>query len=96
LPQALQELVALTSSFENMERSFERVHAVVLEKAMTAVFTVCVLLEVAGCSVPTGKVGSLLSGGLIPIYNVIIFVKVTTGSGSWIIVYSFIKHRGLL
>jgi len=62
-------LVALTSSFENMERSFERVHAVVLEKAMTAVFTVCVLLEVAGCSVPTGKVGSLLSGGLIPIYN---------------------------
>jgi len=87
-------LVALTSSFENMERSFERVRAVTLEKLMTAVFTVCVLLQVAGCSVPTGKVGNFLSGGLIPVYNVIIFVKVTTGS--WIIVYSFIKHRGLL
>ncbi|MDI6862569.1 MAG: MnhB domain-containing protein [Pseudothermotoga sp.] len=36
----------------------------------------------------------LLSAGYIPIYNILIFAKVTFGS--WAILRSFIRHRGIL
>jgi len=39
-----------------------------------------------------GEAGSLLSGGMIPILNVLIAVKVLVGS--WLILLSFVRHRG--
>ena len=39
-----------------------------------------------------GRAGTLLSGGTIPIHNVLIGVKVFIGT--WVIIYSFIRHRG--
>jgi multicomponent Na+:H+ antiporter subunit B len=36
----------------------------------------------------------LLSAGYIPIYNILIFAKVTLGS--WSILRTFIRHRGIL
>ena len=41
---------------------------------------------------PLGQAGALLSGGTIPIYNVLIGIKVFIGT--WVIIYSFIRHRG--
>lgn len=41
---------------------------------------------------PLGRVGTLLSGGTIPIYNVLIGIKVFIGT--WVVIYSFIRHRG--
>ena len=41
---------------------------------------------------PPGQVGTLLSGGTIPIYNVLIGIKVFIGT--WVVIYSFIHHRG--
>ena len=39
-----------------------------------------------------GHEGALISGGTIPIHNVLIGVKVFIGT--WVIIYSFIRHRG--
>ncbi|HHR84743.1 MAG TPA: cation:proton antiporter [Candidatus Acetothermia bacterium] len=41
---------------------------------------------------PSGRVGKLLSGGTIPIYNGLIGIKVFIGT--WVVIYSFIRHRG--
>lgn len=39
-----------------------------------------------------GRLGSLLSGGSILIYNALIGIKVFIGT--WVIIYAFIRHRG--
>jgi len=41
---------------------------------------------------PPGQEGTLLSGGTIPVHNVLIGIKVFIGT--WVIIYSFIRHRG--
>ncbi len=41
---------------------------------------------------PAGRAGSLPSGGTIPVHNVLIGIKVFIGT--WVIIYSFIRHRG--
>ncbi len=41
---------------------------------------------------PLGQAGVLLSGGTIPIYNILIGIKVFIGT--WVIIYSFIRYRG--
>ncbi len=41
---------------------------------------------------PPGNLGSLTSGGSILVYNALIGSKVLIGT--WVIVYSFIRHRG--
>jgi multicomponent Na+:H+ antiporter subunit B len=41
---------------------------------------------------PRGRLGDLLSGGSIPIYNALIGVKVFIGT--WIVIYAFVRHRG--
>jgi len=41
---------------------------------------------------PKGKPGQLLSGGMIPVYNALVGLKVL--AGSWLILRSFVRHRG--
>lgn len=41
---------------------------------------------------PRGRPGTVLSGGTIPIYNILIALKVL--AGSWLILRSFVRHRG--
>ncbi len=41
---------------------------------------------------PKGQAGKLASGGSIPIYNLLIGIKVFTGT--WVIIYYFTRHRG--
>lgn len=41
---------------------------------------------------PTGNEGTILSGGVIPIYNILIGMKVFIAT--WVVIYSFVRHRG--
>ena len=41
---------------------------------------------------PRGRLGNLLSGGSIPIYNALIGAKVFIGT--WVVIYAFVRHRG--
>lgn len=41
---------------------------------------------------PRGRLGSLASGGSILIYNGLIGVKIFIGT--WVVIYSFVRHRG--
>ncbi|PTT97512.1 cation:proton antiporter, partial [Pseudomonas sp. HMWF031] len=41
-----------------------------------------------------GEFGSLLSGGWIPLLNLLVALKVTLGS--WAMIQRFVQHRGLL
>ncbi|PLV56148.1 Na(+)/H(+) antiporter subunit B [Thermotoga sp. SG1] len=74
-------LIALVEDFENFERKFERTKAYFLEKFVMIVFLFLVMLILPGRN-------------LIVPANVIVYLKVMLGS--WIVVYYFIKHRGLL
>jgi len=74
-------LIAMVEEFENFERKFERTRAYFLEKFIMIVFLFLVVLILPGRN-------------LIVPANMVVYLKVMLGS--WIIVYYFIKHRGLL
>jgi multicomponent Na+:H+ antiporter subunit B len=74
-------LIAMVEDFENFERKFERTRAYFLEKFIMIVFLFLAVLILPGRN-------------LIVSANMVVYLKVMLGS--WIIVYYFIKHRGLL
>jgi multicomponent Na+:H+ antiporter subunit B len=51
-------------------------------------------VTLVGVELPPGDFGGLLSGGVIPLMNVLVALKVALGS--WAITLLFIRHRGLL
>lgn len=87
-------LVAITSSSEWMERIYRRWHTSAWEKISVQIFIVLAVITLVGIEVPQGEFGTLLSGGLIPLLNVLVAVKVALGSWSALLV--FIRYRGLL
>lgn len=87
-------LVAITSSSELMESIYRRWHAASWEKVSVLVFIVLSVLTLVGFELPLGEPGELISGGIIPILNILVAVKVALGS--WAVVLLFIRYRGLL
>jgi len=87
-------LIAMTSSTEWMQGVYQRWHAAVWEKISVLVFIVLALLTLAGLELPHGELGTLLSGGIVPILNILVAIKVALGS--WAAVLMFIRYRGLL
>lgn len=87
-------LVAITSSSEWMERIYQRWHAATWEKVSVLVFVVLAVLSLVGLEPPHGELGSLLSGGWIPLLNILVAIKVALGS--WAAILIFIRYRGLL
>lgn len=87
-------LVAMTSSPEKMQRIYQRWHAAIWEKLSVLVFIMLSVITLAGFELPVGELGALFSGGMIPILNILVAVKVALGS--WAVVLIFIKYRGLL
>ncbi|NJM56343.1 MAG: cation:proton antiporter [Synechococcales cyanobacterium RU_4_20] len=87
-------LVAMTSSPEAMQRIYQRWHAAIWEKVSVLVFIALSVMTLAGFELPVGELGTLFSGGMIPILNILVAVKVALGS--WAVVLIFIKYRGLL
>ncbi|MEB3164116.1 MAG: Na(+)/H(+) antiporter subunit B [Prochlorothrix sp.] len=87
-------LVAITASSEYMESLYQRWQAARWEKVSVLVFIVCSILSLLGFALPEGTLGTLTSGGWIPILNFLVAVKVALGS--WAAVLLFIRYRGLL
>lgn len=87
-------LVAITSSSQLMEAIYQRWRAATWEKVSVLVFIVLAVLTLVGWELPQGEIGTLASGGWIPILNMLVAVKVALGS--WAAILLFIRYRGLL
>jgi len=87
-------LIAITSNSQWMEKIYQQWHAATLEKVSVLIFIVLAIFTLIGWELPQGEVGMLLSGGMIPILNILVTIKVTLGS--WAAILLFIRYRGLL
>ena len=87
-------LVAIISSSSLMESIYKRWKAATLEKVSVLIFIVIAALSLIGIELPQGELGSLLSGGWIPLLNILVALKVALGA--WAAILVFIRYRGLL
>ncbi len=87
-------LVAITSSPEAMQAIYKRWHAATWEKVSVLIFIVLSVITLAGVELPHGEMGELFSGGVLPLLNILVAIKVALGS--WAAVLIFIRYRGLL
>ncbi|MDG2617001.1 Na(+)/H(+) antiporter subunit B [Thermoleptolyngbya sichuanensis A183] len=87
-------LVAITSSSELMQGIYQRWHTARWEKVSVMIFIVLAVMTLVGLELPHGELGSLVSGGVIPILNILVALKVALGS--WAVILVFIRYRGLL
>lgn len=87
-------LIAMTSSPEWMQAVYQRWHAATWEKVSVLVFIILSVMTLSGVELPHGQLGALVSGGIIPILNILVALKVALGS--WAVVLLFIRYRGLL
>lgn len=87
-------LVAITSSTKTMEVLYKRWHAATWEKVSVLIFVVVAVLTLVGIELPHGELSSLVSGGWIPLLNILVALKVALGS--WAAILVFIRYRGLL
>jgi len=87
-------LVAITSSSQWMEAIYQRWQAATLEKVSVIVFIAIAALSLIGLELPHGEVGTLVSGGWIPLLNILVALKVALGA--WAAILVFIRYRGLL
>lgn len=87
-------LIAITSPPERLQNVYKRWHAATWEKVSVLVFIVLSVVTLSGIELPHGQMGDLFSGGIIPILNILVAIKVTLGS--WSVVLVFIRYRGLL
>jgi multicomponent Na+:H+ antiporter subunit B len=87
-------LIAITSSYPWMQEIYLRYHAAIWEKVSVLIFIVLAVITLSGIELPHGELGALFSGGILPILNILVAVKVALGS--WAVVLIFIRYRGLL
>ncbi|MEM8603401.1 MAG: Na(+)/H(+) antiporter subunit B [Cyanobacteria bacterium P01_H01_bin.121] len=87
-------LVAITASPAWMERLYQRWHAATWEKISVLIFVLIAVLSLIGLELPHGELGTLVSGGWIPVLNILVAIKVALGS--WAAILMFIRYRGLL
>jgi multicomponent Na+:H+ antiporter subunit B len=87
-------LIAITSSPEWMQAIYRRWQAATWEKISVLVFIVLAAISLSGFELPHGELGALFSGGILPILNILVAVKVALGS--WAVILVFIRYRGLL
>ena len=87
-------LVAITSSSELMESIYKKWHAATWEKVSVLVFIMLAVVTLVGWELPYGELGGLISGGMIPVLNILVALKVALGS--WAVILLFIRYRGLL
>jgi multicomponent Na+:H+ antiporter subunit B len=88
-------LIAITApSSEWMQTLYERWQAAAWEKVSVLIFIVLAVVTLAGFELPQGDVGTLFSGGIIPVLNILVALKVALGS--WAAILIFIRYRGLL
>jgi multicomponent Na+:H+ antiporter subunit B len=87
-------LIAITSSSEWMEAIYQKWQAATWEKISVLIFIVLAMITLIGWELPYGELGTLVSGGVIPLLNILVAIKVALGS--WAAILLFIRYRGLL
>jgi multicomponent Na+:H+ antiporter subunit B len=87
-------LIAITSSSQWMEKIYKKWNAAIWEKVSVLVFILLAIITLMGGELPQGQLGSLVSGGVIPLLNILVAIKVALGS--WAAILLFIRYRGLL
>ncbi len=87
-------LIAITSSSEWMEEIYKKWNAATWEKVSVLIFILLAAITLMGWELPQGQLGTLVSGGMIPILNILVAIKVALGS--WAVILLFIRYRGLL
>ena len=87
-------LIAITSSSQRMEEIYKKWHAATWEKISVLIFILLAALTLVGIALPSGELGTLFSGGMIPLLNILVGIKVALGS--WAVILLFIRYRGLL
>ncbi|NEN89581.1 MAG: cation:proton antiporter [Okeania sp. SIO3H1] len=87
-------LIAITSSSEYMEKIYKKWNAATWEKVSVLIFIVLAAITLMGLELPKGELGTLVSGGILPILNILVALKVALGS--WAVILLFIRYRGLL
>jgi multicomponent Na+:H+ antiporter subunit B len=87
-------LIAITSSSQWMEAIYKKWNAATWEKISVLVFIVLAVITLSGIELPHGELGTLFSGGMIPLLNILVAIKVALGS--WAVILLFIRYRGLL
>jgi multicomponent Na+:H+ antiporter subunit B len=87
-------LIVITSSVQWMDNLYNQYQAGTWEKIIVITFIILAGITLIGIELPYGNLGSLISGGIIPILNILVALKVALGS--WLILLLFIRYRGLL
>ncbi len=87
-------LIAITSDSTWMDEVYRRWRAALWEKASVLAFVAIAALSWVGLALPQGEMASLISGGWIPLLNIIVAIKVALGA--WVTLLLFIRYRGLL
>lgn len=87
-------LVAITSPADWMEAVYKRWRAATWEKVSVLIFIALAVLSLSGLALPQQETGALISGGWIPLFNILVAVKVALGS--WAAILIFVRYRGLL
>lgn len=87
-------LVAITSSSQWMQAIYRRWHAAIWEKVSVLIFILLAVITLVGVEFPHGELGALVSGGVIPLLNILVALKVALGS--WAVILVFVHYRGLL
>lgn len=86
-------LIAMTSSPELMQSIYQKWHVSTWEKISVLAFIVLSVITLSGIELPHGEMGTLVSGGMVPILNILVAIKVALGS--WAVILTFIRYRGL-
>lgn len=87
-------LLVISGSAERTEVLYGRYRAGTWEKVAVIIFLILAQCSLSGFAPPAGSYGSLVSGGWIPLLNILVAIKVTLGS--WAILQLFVRYRGLL
>lgn len=87
-------LIAITSPPELMQGIYQRWQASIWEKISVLIFILLAVITLFGIELTHGELGSLVSGGIMPLLNILVALKVALGS--WAAVLIFIRYRGLL
>ncbi len=87
-------LIAITSSSQWMEQIYKKWNAATWEKVSVLIFILLAVITLMGWELPYGELGTLFSGGVIPLLNILVAIKVALGS--WAVILLFIRYRGLL
>ena len=73
---------------------YKKWNAATWEKISVLIFIVLAAITLMGAELPQGELGGLVSGGIIPVLNILVALKVALGS--WAVILLFIRYRGLL